>query len=607
MRFPHELLRKRRALFARLAFQKQMILSFTILTFSLICLVGGASISAFFSFAQGEMEKNAEQNVAFLNQNVEKLVTDALSSFSVSKNYSVSDFLRSSHSGNDYRRAYEVGTVIANWRMLQSEDSPLVDVTIISINGYGYSERNGYFVSEAGLMSHPDYQELLKNPRRTYIWGSPAPLKSMPWEQDIFCLATGLFRTGTNELAGIIRVSIPKSYLTRTLYESRYSENSRVLVYDRAGTMIFSDREYKSLPFAPWEIRDILQGQEQSGMQTRRLGGVSNVLVYRPLAAVDWLVVSAVPSMELLAPMLTMLEMLLVVLLLAIALGVSLNSQLSSSISRPLNELATHISHFAEGNLEPIEQINGGPEVQDLVRIFNCMVVDIRLLMNQITQEQETLKRSELKALQAQINPHFLYNSMDSAVWAAENGETTAVIDLLTSLAKFYRLALSGGMDIIPFFVEVGHVTSYLEVVHMRYQDIFTYELDISPETKGCLFPKIILQPLVENALYHGVKEYRYPTGQLGHIRVRAACKNGFLHIEVQDNGKGMTEDEQRRLLEKIKTENVSHEESYGLKSVHQRLQLYFGAAYEMKLCSAPGEGMCMELVVPIRTEQEEV
>ena len=204
----------------------------------------------------------------------------------------------------------------------------------------------------------------------------------------------------------------------------------------------------------------------------------------------------------------------------------------------------------------------------------------------------------ELALLQSQINPHFLYNTLDTIIWLVETGKNEQAVEMVTSLSNFFRSSLSKGRDIITLGEEEIHVRSYLEIQQVRYRDILCYEIHVQPELRGCVLPKLTLQPLVENALYHGIKLRR----GLGHILVDAAQEDGNVRICVRDDGAGMTPERLQQLRQSLDAEEQI---GFGLRTVYRQLRLLYGAQCSMELESEPNAGTAVTLRFPIRKEAE--
>ena len=207
------------------------------------------------------------------------------------------------------------------------------------------------------------------------------------------------------------------------------------------------------------------------------------------------------------------------------------------SITSPIRRLTQVTDQVAKGDLTVRSDVTGGVEAQVLSDSLNTMIDKINELLEQVKTEQIRLRKAEFELLQSQINPHFLYNTLDAIVWLAEAGEQKKVVSMVGSLSDFFRISLNQGQDILDVKEELQHVRSYLEIQQMRYQDILQYEICVPEELNHCQIPKITLQPLVENALYHGIKNKR---GK-GMIRIEGELDGEDCILLITDNGKGMT------------------------------------------------------------------
>ena len=220
-------------------------------------------------------------------------------------------------------------------------------------------------------------------------------------------------------------------------------------------------------------------------------------------------------------------------------------------------------------------------------------------LIDRVKQEQTKLREAELEILQVQINPHFLYNTLDTIVWLAEAGDNEQVVNMVEVLSDFFRASLNGGKDIVTLEEEYRHVSSYLQIQQVRYKDILEYEIKLPEELGQVQIPKITLQPLVENALYHGIKNKR---GK-GLIRVYAYKKNDLCVIAVEDNGRGMTPEKLAEIKAGLLRQREEEKESYGLYNVNERIRLRFGNQYGLSFYSEDHAGTKVEIYLPVRHE----
>jgi two-component system sensor histidine kinase YesM len=286
--------------------------------------------------------------------------------------------------------------------------------------------------------------------------------------------------------------------------------------------------------------------------------------------------------------------------LLAVSLTFAIVSEqwLSRSIRGPIDRLKRLAGRIAAGELKERADPPDVDELKELTQSLNTMAEKLEHLIQENTREQENLKKSELRALQAQITPHFLYNTLDAIVWLAESKRTAEVVQITGALSSFFRISLSGGKDWITLRQEKEHLLGYLTILRVRYRDILKYEIDIDERLEDCQILKLLIQPLVENALYHGIKNKRGG----GLVRVSIQAEGDLLRVEVRDNGAGMDAQRLGQVRQSLHTPTPAAPDSgYGLSSVDQRIKLYYNQPEGVSLDSAPGEGTTVRFAVPVR------
>lgn len=265
------------------------------------------------------------------------------------------------------------------------------------------------------------------------------------------------------------------------------------------------------------------------------------------------------------------------------------------SITRPFKELSQMTDEIAKGNLSVRANVNTGVEATALSNSMNTMIDKINELLEQVTTEQIRLRKAEFELLQAQINPHFLYNTLDAIIWLAEAGEQKRVVGMVRNLSDFFRTSLNQGKDINSIKEEMLHVKSYLEIQHVRYQDILSYDIEVPEALYIYSIPKITIQPLVENALYHGIKNKR----GMGHIRIRGEAGEKDFTITVTDDGIGIDETRLRQVQSGIQNKVLTGKDFYGLYNVCERIRLNFGEEYGIFIESVYGEGTSVRVILP--------
>lgn len=270
------------------------------------------------------------------------------------------------------------------------------------------------------------------------------------------------------------------------------------------------------------------------------------------------------------------------------------------SITRPIRRLSEATDQVAKGNLSIRTDVKAGSDVTLLSESLNTMIDKINELLEQVKQEQIHLKDAELELLQSQINPHFLYNTLDTIVWLAEAGDQKKVVSMVGSLSKFFRTSLNQGKDIISIQEELQHVRSYLEIQQIRYQDILEYEINVPANLGMYRIPKITIQPLVENALYHGIKNKR----GLGKICICGEKEGDCFFLYVSDNGIGMSEERLKQIKDRIEQNTTGEKEIYGLYNVNERIRLKFGPEYGISIKSKHMEGTEVRIKLPCIMEE---
>jgi two-component system, sensor histidine kinase YesM len=273
---------------------------------------------------------------------------------------------------------------------------------------------------------------------------------------------------------------------------------------------------------------------------------------------------------------------------------------LSRSIYTPIKKLHDVTKTITQTDLQALVTSDNVDEITELGMSFNIMIGKIRDLLDSKIKEQETLKKAELRALQSQINPHFLYNTLDTIIWMAEAKKTDQIVEVVSALSNFFRISLSKGQDWITIAEEVERVRSYLIIQKIRYRDIMDFKIEVDERVAGNTVLKLILQPLVENAIYHGIKSKR--EGGTIYVRARSNGANEVL-LEVEDNGIGFSPDKLAQIQAELADNSgeFKQDSGFGIGNVNHRLRLYYGMQYGLSVKSKYLAGTCVTFTIPAR------
>mgnify|MGYP002978136337 CR=1 FL=1 len=313
--------------------------------------------------------------------------------------------------------------------------------------------------------------------------------------------------------------------------------------------------------------------------------------------------INLIPLESLTLDHMVILHNILLISIVVFILSVFFSILCTGTVTAPIQKLVEKMKSASAGKLNISASYSSNDELAVLYNQFNLMMQKIQTLLNDIYEEQNAKQKMEIRLLQSQINPHFLYNTLDSIVWMAEGGNNRQVVEMTTDLSDFFRTVLSGGKDFITVEEEESHIRSYLKIQKIRYEDILDYSIQIEPGIKDHIVLKMLLQPLVENALYHGIKNKRGG----GCIIIRGYEDRDNLIFEVEDNGSGMDPETLEKVRKKLSGTFEGEQADlkkggFGLNNVAQRLRMYYGDQAEILVESEKGIGTCFKIFLNKKT-----
>lgn len=392
---------------------------------------------------------------------------------------------------------------------------------------------------------------------------------------------------------GMIIMNLDDNMLTQ-LYSNRAASYSHIYLTDTEGNILSGASSTEESLSANYQ--DILQGDSGAVHKNGKL------INYHEVGDWGYYLVYEIPYSYLLRDCVGIVGVLLTSMLIVMVIALTVSRKITGKLYEPINNIVQKMNDVSKGNLRTrFESDPVDSDSQKLQEGFNIMMDEIDTLIDQIKEEQEQMKRIELNSLQSQIQPHFLYNTLECIHWQAASDGNTEISTMVKALAQYYRICLSQGNDIIPIERELEHIKNYLIIQNMRYGDIIELNIDVPAQYRKVKIPKLTLQPLVENSIYHGIK---VKEGRKGNIKIFTEQDGKDFFLIVCDNGEGMSEERVSYLNQQISEfdKNIG----YGINNVNKRIELMFGKQYGLTFYRNPESGISVKIRLPDSTREGE-
>ncbi|RKW32009.1 MAG: sensor histidine kinase [Lachnospiraceae bacterium] len=436
--------------------------------------------------------------------------------------------------------------------------------------------------------SRPHVQKIFENGDNGYRW-----VISMSRAVEI--------TTGGSTEQAVLMIDMAYQGLDSVLDEVSLGNGGYIYLMDSAGEIIWHPK-FELIASGRVKENNLLTATYSDGSIEEEFNNMVQTVVIKTVGYTGWKLVGVIKGTGISLNILKTRLFIVFVISLIIFIVVLINSYISFRVTDPIRELEKSVKKLEEGNLDADIYMGGSYEIQHLGKSVQDMKYRIKGLMQDIVTEHEEKRKSEFNSLQAQINPHFLYNTLDIIVWQIENEKQSEAVHTVTALARFFRLSLGKGKNIVTVKAEIEHVKNYLMIQHMRFKNKFDYEFDVENDVLELSSLKLMLQPLVENAIYHGME---FMDGD-GLITIKAWREDNELYLSVADNGLGMTEDKVNLILAGRSNSGNGRGSGIGVKNVNERIKLYFGEGYGLKIDSEPDVGTIITIHLPAKSPEEE-
>lgn len=395
---------------------------------------------------------------------------------------------------------------------------------------------------------------------------------------------------------GVALIEFDFTKIVRLIYQSDLGENGHIVIFDRDYNIVYSSRpEFAQEDTS--ETKNLVLGSSGATINNQSFN-----LYISTIANTGWKVSVFTNNSQVYSSLYSFIIITVITTLVLSIAFIFIVYVIVKQVTYPLYRLQTEMSKVKDLNY----QVNraklkkGSKEIIQLDATFNEMMKRIRDLADKLLQEQENQRKSELKALQNQINPHFLYNTLDSIIYMIDKGENEKAEEMIVALSKFFRISISRGKTIIPLRDEVEHVRNYLLIQKIRFGDQFTYTINVDPELYQYSVIKLILQPLVENAIEHGLHDDK------GEIEIIGKQNENYIILQIKDDGYGITNEKLDQIYKSFHDDSIH--EGVGLKNVYQRVKIYYGEEADLKIESLFDEGTIISIYIPKKkaTKNEE-
>ncbi|RPK27729.1 hypothetical protein EDO6_03252 [Paenibacillus xylanexedens] len=478
---------------------------------------------------------------------------------------------------------------------------------IVLVNASGdYISNEMYPRTEQSLIQENWYQKASANPGIFMVLGQPKERNLTTHvrykDDEIVSVARSITDEASGRVRGVIMIDLKLRSVSQAARNVTLGKSGYVMVTDAEGQSVYKP-EHPLIEHIPTDWFP----SGESGTFTADTEGGTLLFMYQSSTFTGWRTVGVFPTRDSISEV-RQIQFYVVSFVFVVCLfGLSASLWFSRSIAQPIFRLMSYMRRAETGNLRPGRWSDRADEIGMLGNSFNRMLVQIRQLIS-LNELRERQKRdAEIRSLQEHIKPHFLYNTLDTIHWMARKEGAEDVSGMVGALSRLFRIGLSKGQDYIPLHSEIEHMTSYMQIQQTRYRDRLQYTLNIPEELRDLFVLKLLLQPLIENAIYHGIKGRRGP----GHIRVEARLEHNRLLLTVQDNGAGMSNERLAEMQQLLEAPLASLEasspgmtgKSYGMLNVQARLRLSFGDEYGIVLESQEGEGTSVTIIHPLMRE----
>lgn len=594
-------MKKKKSLSARFigkfsSIQSVIFATVAVLVLSAVVIVTGVSMR----FTNTSIFENSSEYthtiIQQMNQNIDSYI-DYMENIAylISSNEDVQDYLFDDEIDNEGRYR-----ILNQFQTILDSRSDIRNVGIISKSGRMLINDGSKSVNQdLDLNTQEWYTNALKSPNGPILTSSHVQhiiSGERPW---VITLSRGIRdRSGSGEKEGVFFIDLNYSAISGLCDQSTVGTKGYAFILDAKGNIVYHPQQQQLYNELQTENISLIMDTDEDTVLTGT-GNDGKLYSISRSEKTGWTVVDCTNVRELLSKSRQAQSVYVLTAIVLVAIALFFSRFMARSITLPIQKLRDSMKKVQEGDFSVSDVVvDSKNEIGSLTKSFDVMTHKIQELMEQNVHEQEEKRKSELKALQSQINPHFLYNTLDSIIWMAEGKKNEEVVLMTASLARLLRQSISNEDEVVPIANEVEYARGYLTIQKMRYKDKLEFQIDVDPSILHIPLIKLVLQPIIENAIYHGLK-YKESKGLL---IVKGFMKDGNAVLQIIDDGVGMDEETLAHIYDRHKVNY--HSNGVGVYNVQKRLKLYYGEDYGITYESEKGKGTTATITIPGRQEE---
>lgn len=583
--------------------RNRLLIFFLVITFLPITTLGIFANLIYTKILENKVNQHTDQMIKQIEVNIDnhiKSVENILMYISSSED--IISFLQQSKDDNS-KEIYDLEARIRrNLKVYTDVNSEIFGLLVVN-NNDKYISNELEKKTRDSLMKEIWYTGAINESEKSYFFSNPIGRNLKPYKsysaEDIISISKAVIDKNTNESIGVVMADINLKKFDDIISDNNIGEKGFFYLLDNNNNIVYS-------PVNPTIYR--INSNKFNNKKDSFIYSINNEtfkIMYTTSSVTGWKTIGVFSFKDITKDITGMERFTLIIAIITSLLAVFFSLLFTNSIVTPIRELRTLMKGVESGDLDlKFEEHKYSNEFGELGHSFNHMVSEIKQLINMVYEEQRSKRKAEIETLQAQIKPHFLYNTLDTIAWMAEDYNAKDIVKLVSALTKVFRIGLNKGKEVIKLRDEIEHINSYLIIQKYRYEDKLSYEINFHKDILDILILKLITQPIVENAIYHGIKEKR---GK-GEIRINFTKVVDEIIITVEDNGAGISEEKLQNINSMLETSNSFYIDSgsgsgYGISNVNTRIKLSYGHNYGLRYYSKLGVGTKVEIRLPFNND----